>query len=197
MRQVGSLALRDGARKRGRARKGAEDRKSAPERKQEILDAAIPEFARFGLHGTSVDAIAKRVGISQPYIFKLFGTKTDLFIAAASLVCRRIQAAFGQAAQAHPDQPLRAMGKAYEPLLSSRDELLVLLHAFAASADPRVGRAIRSRYRELWEFVAKASGASRAEVRDFFAMGMGLTVGSALGLQELFDHGEGDRECAP
>ncbi len=168
------------------ARRGPEERKSAEERREEILDAAIAEFARFGLHGTSVEAIAERVGISQPYIFRLFRTKKELFIAAASLVCRRIQEAFGKAARTHPDQPLKAMGKAYQPLLSSRDELLVLLHAFAASADPEVGRAIRARYQELWDFVAKASGASREQVRDFFSMGMGLTVGSALGLMDLF-----------
>ncbi len=145
----------------------------------------------------SVDAIAERVGISQPYIFRLFGTKKELFIATAMRVCQRIQDAFGQAARAHPDHPLKAMGQAYQPLLSSRDELLVLLHAFAASADPEVGTPISARYRSLWEFVAKASGASREEVRDFFAMGMGLTVGAALGLQGLFEHKQGEEDCAP
>src|SRR5512137_2944302 len=107
-------------------------RSSAEERREEILGAAIKEFARFGLYGPSVDAIAERVGISQPYIFRLFGTKKDLFIAAALRVCERIQKAFGDAARAQPDRPLEAMGRAYVPLLSSRAELLVLLHAFAA-----------------------------------------------------------------
>jgi AcrR family transcriptional regulator len=135
-----------------------------------------------------VDAIAERVGISQPYIFRLFGTKKDLFIAAALRVCERIQRVFGEAARAHPDQPLKAMGHAYEPLLSSRAELLVLLHAFAASADKKVGKAVGARYAELWEFVTRASGGTRQEVRDFFAAGMGMTVGAALGLQHLFEH---------
>ncbi len=43
-----------------------------------------------------------------------------------------------------------------------------------------------ARYAKLWEFVAEASGATREQVRDFFAAGMGMTVGAALGLQHLF-----------
>jgi AcrR family transcriptional regulator len=164
----------------------ASPRSNAEDRREEILGAAIEEFARFGLYGTSVDAIAERVGISQPYIFRLFGTKKDLFIAAALRVCERIQRAFAEAAKAHPENPLKAMGHAYVPLLSSRSELLVLLHAFAASADQEVGSKVGARYAELWEYVAKASGASRVQVRSFFADGMGMTVGAALGLQRLF-----------
>ena len=161
-------------------------RSSAEERKEEILGAAIKEFSRFGLYGTSVDAIAERVGISQPYIFRLFGTKKDLFIAAALRVCERIQRAFSEAAKAQPDRALEAMGRAYAPLLSSRAELLVLLHAFAASEDKEVGKAVSARYAELWEFVTRTSGGTREQVRDFFAAGMGMTVGAALGLQHLF-----------
>jgi AcrR family transcriptional regulator len=164
----------------------ARERSSAEERREEILCAAIQEFARFGLYGTSVDAVAERVGISQPYIFRLFGTKKDLFIAAALKVCERIEKAFGDAAKAHPDRPLEAMGRAYVPLLSSRAELLVLLHAFAASEDEEVKRKVSARYRKLWDFVTQASGASPMQVRDFFAAGMGMTVGAALGLQSLF-----------
>ena len=177
------------------AHKVAPSRSSAEERKEEILSAAIEEFARFGLYGTSVDVIAERVGISQPYIFRLFGTKKDLFIAAALRVCERIQRAFGEAARAHPEAPLKAMGRAYVPLLSSRAELLVLLHAFAASADQEVGSAVGARYAKLWEFVTEASGGTREQVRDFFAAGMGMTVGAALGLQHLFAPLKEEEKC--
>ena len=50
-------------------------RQSAEERREEILEAALVEFADRGLHGTSTEDIARRVGISQPYVFRLFGTK--------------------------------------------------------------------------------------------------------------------------
>jgi AcrR family transcriptional regulator len=170
----------------------ARERSNADARKEEILDAAIQEFAKGGLYGTSVDAIADRVGISQPYIFRLYGTKKDLFIAAARRVCERIQKAFAEAAAANPGEPLKAMGCAYVPLLSSRAELLVLLQAFAASEDEEVRKAVSARYEELWQFVARASGASARDVRSFFADGMGLTVGAALGLQHLAEHDPGE-----
>jgi len=174
--------------------KRAGTRSSAGERREEILDAAIQEFARYGLYGTSVDAIAGRVGISQPYIFRLFGTKKDLFLAAALRVCERVQEAFRRAMSGQPERPLAAMGRAYVPLLSSRAELMVLLHAFAAAEDPKVRKIVGARYEKLWEFVAQASGATREEVRSFFSEGMGMTVGAALGLQRLFDfHDEGKR----
>ncbi len=175
--------------------KAGRERSSADERRDEILNAAIEEFARFGLYGTSVDAIAERVGISQPYIFRLFGTKKDLFIAAALRVCDRIQRAFAEAAKASPDRPLEAMGQAYKPLLSRRAELLVLLQAFAAAEDSDVGKAVGERYAELWNFVARTANAPRAQVRDFFASGMGMTVGAALRLQHLFEPSPGEEEC--
>jgi AcrR family transcriptional regulator len=167
-------------------RRHSTTRSSAGERREEILSAAIAEFALYGLYGTSVDAIADRVGISQPYIFRLFGTKKDLFLAAAQRVCERIQGAFSDALRSNPPNPLEAMGGAYVQLLSSRAELLVLLHDFAASEDREERKVVSARYEKLWEFVARASGATREQVRDFFAAGMGMTIGSALGLERLF-----------
>ena len=53
-------------------------RKSAQERREEIVEAALVEFAAHGLDGGSTETIAKAVGISQPYVFRLFGTKKKL-----------------------------------------------------------------------------------------------------------------------
>ncbi len=161
-------------------------RSTAEERREEILVAAIEEFARFGLYGTSVYTIAERLDISQPYIFRLFGTKKSLFIAAAVRVCDRIERAFAEAAQANPERRLDAMGHAYSSLLSSRSELLTLLQAFAAAEDEEIRKAVAARYTELWRFVATTSGATDEQVRDFFAAGMGMTVGAALGIESLY-----------
>jgi AcrR family transcriptional regulator len=56
-------------------------RQTAAERREAVLEAASAEFALRGLHGASTDAIARRAGISQPYLFRLFGSKKELFIA--------------------------------------------------------------------------------------------------------------------
>ena len=55
--------------KRGRVRKTAE------ERREEILEFAVSEFAVHGLSGGSVEKVAERSGVSQPYVYRLFGTK--------------------------------------------------------------------------------------------------------------------------
>jgi AcrR family transcriptional regulator len=65
-------------------------RQTAAERRVAVLSAAVTEFAKSGYAGTSTDAIAARAGISQPYLFRLFGTKKDLFIATHELVGNRI-----------------------------------------------------------------------------------------------------------
>ena len=64
-------------------------RQTAEERREEILEAARYEFAARGLHGTSTEDIARRAGISQPYVFRLFGTKKELFMASARVVPAR------------------------------------------------------------------------------------------------------------
>jgi AcrR family transcriptional regulator len=179
---------------------------SAEERRDEVLNIAIAEFATYGLHGASTETIAAKAGISQPYIFRLFGTKKELFIASVGRVCDRIRATFEQAAagagnqgispqvQRPPEVPslhhhgnatLDAMGRSYKKLLSQRYELLMLLQAFAASEDPEVQRAVRTRYVALIDYVKQISQASDLEVMEFFATGMGLTIGTVLDLTDL------------
>ena len=57
-------------------------RRTSDERREEILEAAFTAFSETGFEGTSTDDIAAAVGISQPYLFRLFGTKKELFLAA-------------------------------------------------------------------------------------------------------------------
>jgi AcrR family transcriptional regulator len=52
------------------------ERKSAEVRREDILEA-IDEFAVGELHGTSTEDITRRAGISQPDLFRLFGTKKE------------------------------------------------------------------------------------------------------------------------
>src|SRR5258706_3911558 len=90
------------------------ERKTAEERRDQILDAAITEFAIGGLHGTSTEKIAQRVGLSQPYLFRLFETKKQLFIAAIERCYAETLDLFREAVEGAPrEQALMAMGGAY------------------------------------------------------------------------------------
>jgi AcrR family transcriptional regulator len=162
------------------------ERKTADERRDNVLEAAIIEFAALGLHGASTETIAERAGISQPYIFRLFGTKRDLFKAAVERVCDRIMDAFQTAVAARPDHPLEAMAQSFDTLVGRRDELVLLLHAFAAAGqDPEALLIGQQRLGEIYAYIAQVSGANDDDVRRFLAHGMLLMVAASLDLCAL------------
>lgn len=156
-------------------------RESAEERREQILAAAIAEFAARGLRGASIEDVAARVGVSQPYVYKLFGTKRDLFLAALERVRERVRDAFRAAVAADPAHALEAMGRAYDRSRFGHEERLLLLQGFAAGDDPQVREAVAEGYAALWRFVQETTGASDEEVFRFFAAGMLLTVDAAVG----------------
>ncbi len=165
-----------------RSDSGGKVRKTAEERRREILADAVAEFAARGLRGASVEEMAGRVGVSQPYVYRLFGTKKDLFLAATRHVRDRVSEAFREAAEANPESPLEAMGRSYGAPLFGREEMMLLLQGFAASEDPEVREAIGSGFAELWRSVEEATGAGDEEVWAFMATGMMLTINSAIDL---------------
>src|SRR5258707_11998388 len=110
------------------------ERKSKEERREEILDAAIGEFARKGLHGASTEEIARLAGISQPYVFRLFGTKKELYIAGVARCFRQTLEIFQRVADGkRGDEALQAICEAHAtPLASHRAHLRAQIEAYAA-----------------------------------------------------------------
>jgi len=165
----------------GAVRSRGASRLTAGERRASVLRAAMAEFAKGGYAGTSTEAIAVRAEISQPYLFRLFGTKRELFIATMELMHARIEATFRTASEGLSGiEAMAAMGDAYKELLSERDLLLVQLHAFAASEDEEIRRAARDGFRRLWTIVGQLTGLPEDDVRAFFAQGMLLNVVAAI-----------------
>ena len=162
-------------------------RQTADERRDAIIVAALHEFASGGYSGTSTESIARAVGVSQPYLFQLFGTKRELFLAVVRHGFTRTRLVFHEAARRGPgdDQAgtvLSLMGTAYMRLLSDRDLLRIQLQAYAACGDEDVRQVVREEFTELYASVKRDSGASNEEIHHFFAEGMLLNVGAALEL---------------
>jgi AcrR family transcriptional regulator len=158
-------------------------RLSAAERREQILAAALHEFARAGLHGTSTEDIARRAGISQPYLFRLFGTKKELFLASVERCMGETKEVFVDAAAGKQGaEALEAIGGAYLELIEDRTRLLGQLQAYAACDDADVCAAVREGYGELVEYVERVSGAEPEVVSAFFAKGMLLNVITAMSL---------------
>jgi AcrR family transcriptional regulator len=156
------------------------------ERREMVLAVAAHEFALKGLHGASTDAIARRAGISQPYLFRLFRTKKDLYLETVGRKLEETYRVFEQASRGKTGQEaLDAMGDAYTELSAAdRDRILLMLQCFASCEDADVRGAVRTAWRDLIELVEQRSGASPQEVSAFFAKGMLLSVSMAM---DLFD----------
>src|SRR6266705_6761280 len=108
-------------------------RLTAMERKDDLLDAALVEFAERGYEGTSTEDIARRAGISQPYLFRLFGTKKELFKASVARCFRETLELFQRAAEGERgEEALTAMGQAYGNVLENRVRLRAQMQAYAA-----------------------------------------------------------------
>ncbi|HET8894176.1 MAG TPA: TetR/AcrR family transcriptional regulator [Gaiellaceae bacterium] len=172
-------------------------RLSAAERKDDVLDAALVEFAERGLAGTSTEDIARRAGISQPYLFRLFGTKRELFIATVGRCFRETLELFQRAAEGkRGEEALHAIGAAYrEQLETNRTWLRAQMQAYTASDDPEIRAVVRAGYGDLVAYVRRVSGADWPTVWQFFATGMLLNVLASMQvtdnpepwMQELLD----------
>ncbi len=162
---------------------GTQTRHTAEERREAVLEAAWFEFARHGLQGASTDVIARAAGISQPYLFRLFGSKKALFIAVNDMCLERTLEMFRTAASGKTGQgALVAIGNAYVELIEGdRTMLQGQLQAYAASVNDEEIRASTARgYGRLVDYVETVSGADRETVARFFAKGMLLNVLAAV-----------------
>ena len=160
------------------------ERKSREGRLEAVLDAALEEFGTKGYHGGSTEDIARRAGISQPYVFRLFGTKRDLFEALVRRCFAETLTMFEHAAEGlRGMEALEAIGASYmEQLLTDQLRLRAQMQAYSACDDPVICTAVRQGYGELVGFAERVSGLDPSEISAFFAKGMLLNVIASMGL---------------
>jgi len=167
----------------------------AAERRDALIEAAVHHFAHGGLQGTKVSAIAADVGVAQPYVFSLFPTKRELFLAAVDRCFEKVAALFEQAADDFdrngPQEPeedkLNAIGHGYmNAIADNPDQLLLQLQAYAACGDdPGIQAAVRSNYARLVQLARELTGADDERLDGFFQMGMWCNVAAALGIEDF------------
>lgn len=174
-------------------------RRTAEERRDEVIRAAILEFATYGLYGGSTERIAVLAGISQPYVLRLFGTKKALFLAALDRVAEQILQAWSRSigdlerrlgAPGTPEQRLEAMGLSYEEIVREVLPLRLLLQGFSASEDADVRAQSQAWMKRVFDWVRKATGADAEQVRIFFAQGMMLTVAASIAASDKVESDE-------
>ena len=176
--------------------KSSRQRVPAAERRDALIAAAIEEFADGGLHGTPVDRIARRVGVAQPYVFSLFATKRDLFLAAVERGFEMVSDLFTQSAtefkREHPDgdytyeEILGALGDSYiELLATNRPKLMLQLQAYAACDDELIRERVGAAYERLGAHVRELTGIDEDQLNEFLSTGMWLNVQAAIGSKDL------------
>jgi AcrR family transcriptional regulator len=158
-------------------------RMSAEDRRVQIITEAITVFARSGYEGATTTAIAERVGVSQPYLFRLFATKKELFLAASERNMNDTDDLMREAAGGMTGvDALEAMADAYqEKLQSNRDWLLMQLQSFAACHDEDIQQQTRACLQAIWATVEEITGLPVEDRMLFFAKGMFCNVIAAAG----------------
>lgn len=158
----------------------------APERRAQVLAIAAGEFADHGLHGASTEAIAREAGITQAYIFRMFGTKKALFLELVGAAFDRFSDGMLHAADGKAGlDALTLMGAQYYELLADGTTLLLQLQGFAACGDEEVRDLVRTRVARMWHTVADTTGLDPVAVKSFLAFGMLLNAGAALKAEEV------------
>lgn len=148
---------------------------TSDERRTAVIDSAIVVFSKTGYLGTPIAAVAKHAKISTAYVFKLFPSKEELFVAALDRTFELIQTTLAGCVETNgrrnPDAVLHVMGGAYAALIANRDLLMLQVHALSAADVPEIGAAFRKGLQRIVKFVKQQSGASEEAVQRFFAYG--------------------------
>jgi len=154
------------------------------------MAAAVDCFAKQGFYGTTTHEIAAWVGISQPYLYRLYPNKEALFAAAVDHVsvvmtdtlvaCSSASGGSGQGSESAFD----AVRGAYAALVADRNILRFLMHANCAAGEPLVGQAVRRCYAKQVDTVRQLLGDDDA-VRRWFGAGMLDNVAAVLGLVDI------------
>jgi AcrR family transcriptional regulator len=165
-------------------------RLSADQRREELLEAAIVEFARRGFHATTTADIASAAGVSQPYIYALFPDKRALFLACHERTTERIRDTLEQARQdAGPEADLEVeLGRAYNQMVEARPEqiLFQMQARAAAAADPEIRGPVRERWMQLVDESVRLHGEPRQVVLRYIAWAQLHDVAIALDLPEEY-----------
>ncbi|RXZ77398.1 TetR/AcrR family transcriptional regulator [Paenibacillaceae bacterium] len=169
-------------------------RSKGQDRKEEILEAGLEVFAQRGYYNTTTALIAEKAGISQPYVFRFFPTKEELFIAVLNRAFDRIFQTFKNV-ESSPEQLGNDMVKAYEELsvqYSNEVALQVIGIGITEEAIRAAAKVGLSRIRTYTLERFKAVGIPDAErnATIFIAMGMMFNISCFVDLPELFSLNE-------
>jgi TetR/AcrR family transcriptional regulator len=169
-------------------------RLTAEARRQAVLDTACRVFSQTSYRGATTAEIAREAGISEPILYRHFGSKRDLYLACLEEAWGSFRAVCEEALAGDPGKCLGAIGDAY--MAKSRKIRVIDLWIQGlneASADKAIAAAVRKQVREVHDFfadvirdgqrrgVVHADRDAEAEAWIFVGGGLLATMDSRLG----------------
>ena len=169
-------------------------RLTAEARRQAVLDTACRVFSRSSYRGATTAEIAREAGISEPILYRHFGSKRDLYLACLDEAWRTFREVAEEAISADPDGCLGAIGDAYMAKRARIRMVDLWIQALTEASEDRViAAALRRQVREVHDFLADVirDGQARgvivadrdpvAEAWIFVAAGLLATMDGRLG----------------
>ena len=169
-------------------------RLTADARRQAVLDTACRVFSRSSYRGATTAEIAREAGISEPILYRHFGSKRDLYLACLDEAWRSFRAICEDAIAADPAKCLGAIADAYMAKGKKIRVIDLWIQALnEASEDKVIAAAVRKQIRDVHDFFADVirDGQHRgvvhadrdpvAEAWIFVAGGLLATIDSRLG----------------
>ena len=169
----------------------AKTRLSADERRQAVLDTACRTFSKRSYRGATTAEIAREAGITEPILYRHFGSKRELYVACLEEAWSQFRAIADAACLAKPEAGFGAVADAY---MAKRAKIrLVDLWVQAlteASEDPVIAKALRAQIREVHEYFADTIRASQERGsmhadRDAVAEAWLFIAGGLLGTMDV------------
>jgi AcrR family transcriptional regulator len=169
-------------------------RLTAEARRQAVLDTACRVFSRSSYRGATTAEIAREAEISEPILYRHFGSKRDLYLACMDEAWRSFRVICEQALAGDPEKSLGAIADAY--MVRGRKIRVIDLWIQAlneASDDKVIATAVRKQIREVHDFFADVIRAGQlggfihadrdpvAEAWIFVAGGLLATIDGRLG----------------
>ena len=161
----------------------ATQRSTAPRRRIDAIDVGMRVFADHGLTTASVQKVADTMGVSQPYVFRLFGSKREFFLACLDEMESRIRQVLQQAAADHTHDPLPAMRAGFRLMIADGVVTGLWLQACAAArSDELVAARCRTVIGNILAESERLSAAGPQELRGSLALGALIVMLQALGV---------------
>jgi len=127
----------------------------AVERRQAVLDTACQVFSRSSYRGATTAEIAREAGITEPILYRHFGSKRDLYLACLDEAWRSFRETAQRALDEDPVGCLGAIGDAYMAKKTRIRLVDLWIQALnEASDDAVIAKAVRKQIREVHAFFA-------------------------------------------